>query len=277
LATGAAQNSADHPVVLFSIFQNEGRTADGGVRSITEIVTRLRRCRPILLTQLETPFNSRWLQSSLDLRVRPASLAFWRGGPKSLSTTLSRVADCAGMNLFVYRLLRHERAAVLHCNDPAAFWHSCVAAKAARSALVFNVRGTLGDPASISVARRLKWQRMFALADRVILLSEEMRTFYRNELRLRGEHEEKLAVISGIVDPEVFYPASPQERKRLRAQVGIAAEECAIGYIAAFEPLKGQLEFLHGWARGCRNSALRSGFIFSEISTRIVILTPPLA
>jgi len=234
--------STQRPAVVFAVFQDQRRRADGGVESITQIVTRLRRCRPVLLTQFETPFNRRWREASLDVWVRSAPFA--AGGSKNWLTRARRVADCTGMNRFVYQLLRNENATVLHCNDPASFWHGWVAAKAAGCRLVFNVRNTLGEPASVSKTRRIKWQQMFSIADRVIVLSEEMRDYFRTELRLPNCSGQKLVVVPGIVDTTTFYPVNFEERRRLRARLGIGMDECAIGYIAAFEPRKGQLDFL---------------------------------
>src|SRR5260221_4498118 len=47
------------PRLLFAVFQT-GRLANGGVESITAVITALTECERLVVTNRETPFCARW-------------------------------------------------------------------------------------------------------------------------------------------------------------------------------------------------------------------------
>jgi len=116
--------SAPKPVI-FVVTQN-GPGANGGVESITQVITRLRDVLPIVVTQSETDFNTRWRDAGADVRV-------WPMGSLSFAALLRN-------NLRLFRLVRAERCGVVHCNDIYALWQTGFGARLAKAAVAFNIR-----------------------------------------------------------------------------------------------------------------------------------------
>jgi glycosyltransferase involved in cell wall biosynthesis len=144
-------------------------------------------------------------------------------------------------NLRVLSLLRSRDIRVVHCNDG---WASLIAAPSARLAgarVVLNIRDTL-------FVDELRWSVMCALADRVIVLSEEMREVVRQRLSvpawLRAGRETPVTAVYSAVDASLMCPASSEGRRALREQLGMAEDEIAVGVIGALMAKKRQLELL---------------------------------
>src|SRR5690349_19756842 len=101
------------PPVVFSIFQT-GSLANGGVESITQIIERLRRVQPIVVTQLETPANARWLSAGARVEVWP--LPFRMGDSFRISewnARARRVTSLVSTNLRMAQLVRRAAAHVV--------------------------------------------------------------------------------------------------------------------------------------------------------------------
>jgi glycosyltransferase involved in cell wall biosynthesis len=235
-------STSNGPPVLFVAFQS-GAHANGGLQSLTEILRRLRRVRPILLTQIESPVTERWRSLGYEVHIWPVP---W---PRSaLAQRRARVRRMAGDilpllmgNLRMLSLLHSRGIRVVHCNDA---WASLIAAPSARLAgarVVLNIRDTL----LVDVRR---WSLMCALSDRVIVLSEEMRQIVLQQLApppwLRGKGATPIDAVYSVVDPALMRPASRDERCALRAELGIPPGEIAVGVIGALMPKKQQLQLL---------------------------------
>lgn len=230
------------PRVLFVAFQT-GRRANGGIRSLSEILAHLRRVRPILLTQTESDVTARWRAAGYEVHVWPfpwprsdASLARSRG-----RRILGDVAPLLSGNVRMARLLRARGIRVVHCNDG---WASMVAGPAARAVgcrVVLNIRDTLLNGLE-------RWKVMRSLSDRVIVLSEEMRDEVARRLApsswMLGCKTTPVSAIYSIVDTRTLRPASAEQRARLRAKLGMTAGEVAIGVVGALVPKKQQLELI---------------------------------
>jgi len=238
------QAPAEEPVaVLFVAFQTD-RRANGGLQSLTEILTRLRRVRPILVTQIESPITERWRSLGFEVHVWPSP---WpRSTPKNgANGTRRALGDLAALirgNLRILLLLRTRGIRVVHCNDG---WASLIATPSARAAgarVVLNIRDTL-------LVSTRRWTLMRALADRVIVLSNEMSECLERLLAppcwAPAWARTPISPIYSIVDTTRMHPAPPGQRDDLRRQLGIrGAREVAVGVIGALVPKKQQLELL---------------------------------
>lgn len=88
-------------------------------------------------------------------------------------------------------------------------------------------------------------QRLWALAlmaDRFVVISDEI----GNGLQSCGVAPERLVRISNGVDTERFSPASPAERARLRAELGLGNAPVAV-FVGRIEPVKGADYLLDAW------------------------------
>jgi glycosyltransferase involved in cell wall biosynthesis len=232
-AIAAAQGEADAMAtrlpVAFVVTQSDKR-ANGGVESITQILERFQRVRPLVVTQAETPFNRRW-------RAASARVLVWQMPALAFASLLKN-------NLRMFRLVRAEGCRVVHCNDIYALWHTAFGARMAGASVVFNVRNI--KPADERYGWR--WQLARRISTRQLVLSKEMREVFARRLGVkesravaRRSHVEH---IYSAVDPQQLSPVSDSRRAELREMLGVRADCFAIGLVAAFEPRKAQLDFI---------------------------------
>lgn len=221
--------------VAFIAFQS-GKGANGGVASLTEIVTNLRTVRPVMITQRETAQTQRWRDAGLEVYVHDLSdalpaagetLDVWRRG--------RRLARLLMNGVKLVRIFRTQRVQVVHCNDPAALIAGYVAAKLLAIPIVLNIRDTKG-------VRGRKWDLLSRAADRIAVLSNEMRTHL--EVEVPRIDPASIEVIYSIVDPSRFHRRTLEESSRIRAQLGIPDAVTALGVVAAVCEKKGQLELI---------------------------------
>ena len=247
---GAAARESDAAAearvpVAFVVTQS-GARANGGVESITQIVERLRGVRPVVVTQTETAFNRRW-------RDAGASVSVWR--MPSLG-----VASIVRNNLRAFRLVRAEGCRVVHCNDIHALWQTAFGSRLAGAAVVFNVRNV--KPEGTPYGRR--WRLARRLSTRQLVLSGEMRETLARRLGVAesGAARARLEHIYSAVDTGKFSPADAEGRAALREKLGIEADCFAVGVVAAFEPRKGQLEFIRNVVPRLKRLAPRARVYF---------------
>jgi glycosyltransferase involved in cell wall biosynthesis len=220
-----AEEAARLPPVLFVVTQGRNR-ANGGVESVTQVLGRVSRVRPLVVTQAETDFNRRWRDAGARVEVWPMPSL----GVDSLIKN----------NLRAFRLVRSEGCRVVHCNDIYALWNSAFGARAAGAAVVFNVRNV--KPEGLAYGRR--WRLALRLSSRQLVLSKEMGETLARRLRMDAAGAARLEHIYSAVDAREFSPAAPERRAALREKLGVEADAFAVGVVAAFEPRKGQLEFI---------------------------------
>ncbi len=213
--------------VAFVVTQSEHR-ANGGVESITEVLERLRRVKPLVVTQMETRATRRWRDSGSEVLVWPMP----RPRPASLLSA----------NLRMFKLIRSTGCRVVHCNDILALWHTSFGARMAGARVVFNVRNIKPE------GQRYGWRWRVArrVSSRQLVLSKEMCETLARRLGIEESDaaRARLGHIYSAVDLEKFSPVGPTERAALRERLGIGARDFAVGFVAAFEPRKGQLDFI---------------------------------
>jgi glycosyltransferase involved in cell wall biosynthesis len=232
----------DPPNVLFAVFQTSN-AANGGVESISQIIDRFPENRCVV-TQLSSKVNERWERSGKKVEVFDLPYRVGEGFWKSpLRIKLKRMLSYCATNWKTLRLIRSQRIDVLHCNDPAPFWHVVPAAVLCRVPVVLNLRDSNSSHGSATI---WKYRLRFLFVDRLLVLSREMADLYealvgRNFLRRCGL---KIEFIYSIVDTHRMRPVPEAARQRSRYKLGIAEGEHAIGFVAAFSDKKNQVDFI---------------------------------
>ena len=236
--TGAEDRA---PKVLFAIHQF-GSGADGGIRSISEIIRAVPELPKLVVTNIETPITA-GLREVAPVEVWRMTEHSYNRRKSRIGYRVSQIAARLANNLAAWRTVRRERVAVLHANDHLSFWNMAPGARLAGAKIIFNVRGAFqpGGP------RAALWQRALDLCDTFLLLSEEMAQNWRRDLRpasLKPANRAKFRHLYSIVDRSRFLPAAEAERRQLRAALGIAADKPAILYAGRFDQNKGQLDYI---------------------------------
>jgi glycosyltransferase involved in cell wall biosynthesis len=245
-AQESTKSAAGTPVIF--VVMQSGMRANGGVESITRVIERMRRVSPVVVTQMETPVNDRWRAAGCEVHVWPVA-----GGARA-----ARVAGIARTNLRMSRLVRRTGCRVVHCNDILSLWHTAFGARRAGARVVFNIRNV--KPASGRYGRR--WRIALRLSDRQLVLSKEMRDALAERLGLkRNDGRGGIEYIYSMTDLSATSPAARAGRATARARLGIDRNCFAVGYVAAFDPRKGQLEFLEN-ALGRMREAVPAGKVF---------------
>lgn len=228
--------------VLFAVFQN-GSRANGGVESITQMIEGLSETPRLVATNAETPVTKRWRQSHAETVVWPLPYttgSSWRSG--GLATLARRLRSLVATNWWTWKTLRQRNVSVVHCNDPAPFWHVAVGARLAGVPLLLNLRDTKSREEGLDLP---KYRRRFQLCSQVLVLSREMQQFYEPASRVeKGEARPPIDFIYSVVDFEQMRPLPAEERRALRHELGIADETFAVGFIATFNDKKNQLGYL---------------------------------
>ena len=208
--------------VMFVIVQT-GVRANGGLQSITEVMRRLNEHRPIVVTNLASDLTQAWRDYGIEVHVVPedASAGLARKPRDTLKTYVR-------YHRAVRDILAASRARIVHANDPLSFQLSVAAAKRSRHArIALNLRDTI-DPGRRPP--RVKFRTIFAAADHVFYLSEDMAERWRH---VAPNATRACSITYSIVDPERF-GASPLPNGK--TPVALVP--------GTFWPKKGQLEFI---------------------------------
>lgn len=231
---GSEVAPADRIPVGFVIFQT-GNRANGGVESITQIVERARRIRPVIVTQMETPVTERWRRAGLEVHVLPAAYEAWSEGRGA-------IRHLPRNNVWMAAFVRRRGLRIVHINDIRGFLNLGPGARAAGARLVLNVR----DVKPSDQRYTIKWRVAASMSDHVVALSKEMAADVA--VRLCGDHlffgQPRVDHVYSAVDLDVMRPPSPAERAALRARLDLPPDRFVLAYVAAFNDKKAQLAFL---------------------------------
>ena len=153
----------------------------------------------------------------------------------------------------LWHLLRYGRGGIYQASDLAvSSWLATIA------------RYLLGGRSIIKMRTgRYRYERLFSsffsfssalsrwyfitplrLADRIVVVSQEVGDFVR-ELGVRPE---RIVRIPNAVDTGFFQPASAEEKKTMRRQLGLAADKAIFLYVGRLNRIKGVDVLLRGWS-----------------------------
>ena len=240
--------------ILFCIFQTSN-CANGGVESITQIIEGLQHCRKFIITNMETPVSDRWREIGAEVVVWKLP---YKVGDRFLSKNpvkfIRRLSNMLASNWRTFRFLKKNGIQVVHCNDPAPLLHVAPAARLCGIPVVLNLRDT---KASVNELDSLKYRLRFRFCDKILVLSSEMKKFYQQVYpELSRKRQAKIEYIYSIVDSERLRPPDDDERVSLRRNYGIPEDTFAIGYVAAFNDKKNQLDFIRNAGALLKKSAI---------------------
>lgn len=220
--------------MLVVAFQG-GKQADGGVESLTQLIERYESLQLTVLSQMETAKNARWRAAGCHVLVWP--LGYPPGKTGKVIFTISRILLVIAWNIRIAVLALTRRIDLVHINDPHALWHAIFGLRLLGIPSLYNIRDT--KPA-LTKRDRFKWRCAFRLTQAQIVLSREMRDFWRYRLDVSGK---RLAAIYSIVDFRKMSPLSPTLKAELRKKLGLPDTFIA-GYVASFSEKKAQLLFI---------------------------------
>lgn len=210
------------PVVFVNL--QTGTLANGGLESITEVMSRLSRFRPVILTNCESRYSQLWRSRGMDVHICPEQAS---AGVKR--NPLGTLQSYRRYYRALREILARTGARVVHANDPMAFQLSLAAVKFSRRArIALNLRGTL-DPSRRP--RRFKFRLIFGSADHVFYLSADMAERWR---QVAGNATRACSVTYSIVDPGRFAPSPPPD-----------GGSPVVLHSGIFGVGKGQLSFIH--------------------------------
>jgi sugar transferase (PEP-CTERM/EpsH1 system associated) len=159
-------------------------------------------------------------------------------GAKAGSRVVSVGRSEAGLQLLAgrfRRLFKVERPHIVHSRNWGAIEAVVGARLAAVPAVVHSEHGL-----ESSTYRRQPWRRnlirrgCYAFADKVFAVSQELRTYYARNLRMK---ESRLGVIPNGVDTERFR-RNNDTRVAIRQKLGITPDTLVIGTVGRLDPIK---------------------------------------
>ena len=213
--------------VLFVALQT-GSQANGGMQSVTELVSRLKSHRPIVLTNLNSDLSQLWRSRGIEVHVAPEEASTGlKHNPMGALATYRRYFGA------VTDILASSGARVVHANDPLAFQLSLAAVKSRpRTRMALNIRGTM-DPDRRPPS--IKYRMIFAAADHVFYLSADMAEFWR---RVAPNATRASSVTYSVVDSARFTASALPERDRPVVLVTgiISPGKCQLEFIQQVVP-----------------------------------------
>lgn len=205
--------------VVFVIFQSTNK-ANGGVESINQILTRLDKIKPIIITQSNEGRTKEWISNNFEVLVWDLKL------PKLLKIIVFN------LKMFFLLVLKKHVVAV-HCNDISAMVHSGLGSFLNLKKVIFNVR----DVKTSAKEYGLKWKLASVLASKIVVLSEDMKHKFSSYTNTKSN---KILSIYSIVNFKYFLPKGGNPPLVLKNH----NTRHAIGVVAAIFSKKQQLKFL---------------------------------
>lgn len=228
------------PRILFVIHQI-GSGADGGIRSIGEIIRAVPDVAKWVVTNIDSPVTGE-LREAAPVMVWDMPEAGYNQAKSRIAYRIGQVRARLANNLRAWRTVRRLGVNVLHANDHRAFWNTVFGAKLAGAKVILNVRDTMLEGGNVRM-----WKRALKRCDRFLVLSQEMLASWKRDLTPEAEAPEaaaKFAYLYSIVDRTRFFPVDAETRRGLRAALGIDEARPALAYVGRFEEKKAQLKLI---------------------------------
>jgi sugar transferase (PEP-CTERM/EpsH1 system associated) len=170
---------------------------------------------------------------------RPSIVCLGPGGPladaaKEAGVAVRAMAKPSGFQpaavLALARILRAEKAGVVHCHNAAPLVYGALAARLARAAVVYTAHGmkTSGDRQPVALSR-------LGLVDEFVTVSEDAR---RIAIERAGADPSRVSTILNGVDTRTYRPASPEARNGTRRALGVPEDAYVFGIVARLSAAK---------------------------------------
>jgi glycosyltransferase involved in cell wall biosynthesis len=228
------------PRVLFVIHQI-GSGADGGIRSIGEMIRAVPELDKRVVTNIESTITA-GLRELAPVEIWDMEEPAYIRGDSRLFYRVAQIRARLVNNWRAWQAVRRIKANVLHANDLRAFWNTALGARLAGARVILNVRDTMRDGGNIR-----QWRASLRLCDCFLVLSKEMLMAWRRDLAPlseQPEHRAKFAFLYSIVDPKSYYPVDPVTRSALRGELGVEEGRPVLVYVGRFDEKKAQLALI---------------------------------
>ncbi len=126
--------------ILFVIHQI-GSGADGGIRSIAEMIRTVPKLDKLIVTNIESPVTDT-LRALGHVQIWDMAEPAY-GVRRTAFRRLAQLGSRVRINARIFRAVRRTGARVVHANDQRAFWSSAIGARLAGAKVIFNVRDTM--------------------------------------------------------------------------------------------------------------------------------------
>jgi glycosyltransferase involved in cell wall biosynthesis len=229
--------------VAYVVFQI-GAKSDGGVESVTQIMSGLDGYEKIVITQKNTSTVGRW-RDFMDA-VHVIDLRFKLGSPYLGTTCLQAIANFVNIlrfNLRAWSILRKWPANVVHINDPYALVFSGIGAKISGARILLNIRSTKTRGAKYGKG----WNLLARIPDATVCLSHEMKAVLSRDLpglMRHGRPAEGIGVVHSSVDLQKFRGIGANERRQIRKSLGLELDGSVVGIVGVFSERKQQLRVI---------------------------------
>jgi glycosyltransferase involved in cell wall biosynthesis len=221
----------NHRPKLAFVFYQTDSLANGGLRSMVNIVKELRKYEVYLITNTHSQFTNELVESGAKLIIKPFSTAAF-GKLKSIVKLL-----------FWFRsFIRKHQISLIHANDINALHHVLPAVLGLKIKVFLTIRGIK----EANQAYGNGW-KVLNMCYRVVVLSEEMKNELIRRLPVVNKKllETKIKVIHSIVEIEKFKPARGIEKQELKRKLFKSkTKNFNLLYVATFCDLKNQLNFI---------------------------------
>lgn len=164
----------------------------------------------------------------------------------SATRSMNLLADVAALRDLV-RLFRNERPDIVHTHNPKTGVYGRIAAKLARVPVIVNtVHGLYAKPEDRLAKRVAVYgaERIAALCSHRELVQnpEDLDT-----LRSLKISDRQLRLLGNGVDLGRFAPPTPEQRRAIRSELGIADDEIVVGAVGRLVAEKGYPELFEAW------------------------------
>jgi glycosyltransferase involved in cell wall biosynthesis len=228
----------------------------GQGRGVRILLRNLARSAPAAVVFRAPALAAALERDGVPVHIVPAENDLTGFRRRPLAQQLALVAEAARAAARLVPLLGRARPAAVYAGDAWTFWVALPAARLAGARIVLAVRD--------AVPPRAHWRWAARLADRVVVLSGEMREQVMRALGLaRGAAAGRVRVIYNAVD----FDAVEQARETIsaedaRRELGLPPDAFLIGQVGALSPKKAQLAFIEGALPRIAAAAPRAFFCF---------------
>lgn len=214
--------------ILFTIYQS-GNRSNGGVESITQIISHLSNWECIIWTNRQTPKNQIWKTANVNIQISNASI------PGSIPSKLQALI---AQNISIYQFIKQHQIKLVHCNDIMTMATCGIGVKLTGAKLVFNIRDTKPSYEWYNI----KWKLAKHFANYILVLSAEMQKQIVEKLHIKAK--DKTGYQYSIVNFDKFDSYDAEKKLVLKKKLNISPDTYNIGIVAAFMPKKQQLDFI---------------------------------
>ena len=230
------------PTIVFALFRNDpAGQMTGGTRSNLEIVSRLRRFRPVVVTNINDDFVK--LATAAGVKVHFVRFGDPGKGFKG-SALLHRVRglwDVLRTNLYIARIAFKERAWAVQVDEVQAYL-AFLGARLAGSRLLVFVRNGLPNH---SLRARYRIPMLFATA--ILCLSNEMVAMLKR--RMPDRFKDRIRQHYNAVSMDGLASAPPSwDRTHFRQAAGWPDDAMVVLVVGFVDARKRQAEFLRALA-----------------------------